>query len=97
MTPDEFIKSLKDKNPPKSIQSQLEALWHDGKGDWKKAHDLADGPSDKLSARVHAYLHRKEGDLWNADYWYKRSGESRPDLSLEEEWKVLVNRILDKS
>jgi hypothetical protein len=91
---EKFIKSLKDKNPPKGISSQLEALWYDGKGDWNKAHDLADGPSDKLSARVHAYLHRKEGDLWNADYWYKRSGEARPDLSLEEEWEVLVSRIL---
>ncbi|WP_194976665.1 hypothetical protein [Aquiflexum lacus] len=93
----QFIASLKDKNPPKGISSQLEALWHDGKGDWKKAHDLADGPSDQLSARVHAYLHRKEGDLWNADYWYKRSGESRPDLSLNEEWKNLVSRILDET
>jgi hypothetical protein len=94
---DQFIKSLKDKNPPIDIPSQLESLWYDGKGDWKKAHDLADGPSDKLSARVHAYLHRKEGDLWNADYWYKRSGEARPDLSLEEEWEALVSRILNES
>lgn len=97
MKPEQFVKSLKDKNPPKGISTQLEALWFDGKGDWKKAHDLADGPSDKISARVHAYLHRKEGDLWNADYWYKRSGESRPDLSLDEEWRILVKRILDES
>lgn len=96
MRPAQFIKSLTEDTPPKGISTQLESLWYDGKGDWKKAHDLADGPSDKLSARVHAYLHRKEGDLWNADYWYKRSGEPRPDLSLEEEWKVLVKRILDE-
>lgn len=93
---EQFIESLNDKNPTKGIPIQLEALWHDGKGDWKKAHDLVDGPSDKLSSRIHAYLHRKEGDLWNADYWYKRAGESRPDLSLKEEWKVLVSRILGK-
>lgn len=93
---EKFIESLKEKNPPKGISIQLEALWHDGKGDWKKAHDLADGPSDKLSSRVHAYLHRKEGDLWNAEYWYRKSGESMPDLSLEEEWTMLVNRILER-
>lgn len=90
-----FIESLKEKNPPKDIPIQLEALWHDGKGDWKKAHDLVDGPADKLSSRVHAYLHRKEGDLLNARYWYNKSGEPMPDESLEEEWNLLVNRILE--
>jgi hypothetical protein len=94
MTLSEFKASINEKKPPKGISSQLEALWHDGKGDWKSAHDLADGPSDKLSARVHAYLHRKEGDIWNADYWYRCADETRPDFSLEEEWEMLVNRIL---
>lgn len=94
MTLFEFKKSLGEPNPPEGLSSQLEALWYDGKGNWKRAHDLADGPSDKLSARVHAYLHRKEGDIWNADYWYRRSGETRPEISLEEEWEMLVDRIL---
>lgn len=90
----EFKSSLNEQNPPEGLSTQLEALWYDGKGDWKSAHNLADGPSDKLSARVHAYLHRKEGDIWNADYWYRRSGETRPEISLEEEWEMLVDRIL---
>lgn len=94
MTLLEFKKSLEESYPPEKYSSQLKALWHDGKGDWKKAHDLADGPTDLLSARVHAYLHRKEDDLWNADYWYRRSGEPRPDMSLEDEWEILVTRIL---
>lgn len=93
----EFKSSLTAPNPPEGISSQLEALWFDGKGDWKSAHDLADGPADKLSARIHAYLHRKEGDIWNADYWYRRAGEIRPDISLEAEWEMLVNRILKSS
>ncbi len=97
MTISEFKSSLLDLNPPEGLCSQLEALWYDGKGDWKSAHDLADGPSDKLSARVHAYLHRKEGDIWNADYWYRRAGEPRPDSSLEQEWEILVERILNFS
>ncbi|MCR9016657.1 hypothetical protein [Aquiflexum gelatinilyticum] len=94
MTLSEFKSSLNEPNPPEGLSTQLEALWYDGKGDWKSAHNLADGPSDKLSARVHAYLHRKEGDIWNADYWYRRSGETRPEISLEDEWEMLVERIL---
>ena len=94
MTLSEFKSSLNEPNPPEGLSTQLEALWYDGKGDWKSAHNLADGPSDKLSARVHAYLHRKEGDIWNADYWYRRSGETRPEISLKDEWEMLVERIL---
>ncbi|MFN3997625.1 hypothetical protein [Algoriphagus sp.] len=73
---------------------ELLALWYDGKGDWKLAHDHVDGLPGKSAARVHAYLHRKEGDLWNADYWYSKSGESRPNISLREEWEQLVKRFL---
>lgn len=96
MTYSEFISSLEHDLPPANIHHCLEALWHDAKNKWSMAHDLVDGPSDKLSARVHAFLHRKEGDLWNADFWYRRSGESRPDVSLEEEWEFLVKSILEK-
>ncbi|PSL07563.1 hypothetical protein [Cecembia rubra] len=92
---DSFLQSVKQQKKPANLSSQLEALWYDGIGNWKKAHDLADGPADQLSARVHAYLHRKEGDQWNADYWYRRSGETRPSCSLQEEWELLVRRILD--
>jgi hypothetical protein len=97
MTISEFKSSLLKDNPPEGLSTQLEALWYDGKGDWKSAHDRADGPADKLSARVHAYLHRKEGDIWNADYWYRRAGETRPDISLEQEWELLIKRILKNS
>ncbi|MDN3203248.1 hypothetical protein [Algoriphagus sediminis] len=72
---------------------ELKALWWDGHGEWQKAHDLVDGPSSQSAARVHAYLHRKEGDIWNADYWYRRAGEVRPDHSLDEEWEGLVARF----
>ena len=72
----------------------LMALWLDGHGDWESAHDQVDQLPGKSAARVHAYLHRKEGDQWNADYWYTRSGEKRPKLSLEEEWEELVKRFM---
>ncbi|TXE13328.1 hypothetical protein [Algoriphagus aquimarinus] len=72
----------------------LKALWYDGNGDWEKAHDQVDSMDGKDAARIHAYLHRKEGDQWNADYWYRRAGASRPELTLEEEWKMLLTQFL---
>jgi hypothetical protein len=55
---------------------------------------VVDQLGDKDSAWVHAYLHRKEGDVWNADYWYSKAGKVRPKVSLEEEWENLVNYFL---
>lgn len=72
----------------------LQALWYDAQGDWDKAHDLTQGIETPAAAWVHAYLHRKEGDIFNADYWYRRAGKSRPSGTLEEEWEELVNAFL---
>jgi hypothetical protein len=91
----EFKTSLNAESPDPGISIQLQSLWHDGKGNWEMAHQQVDQLNDQASARIHAYLHRKEGDLWNADYWYRRAGESRPDYSLDEEWEVLVMRYLN--
>ncbi|MDM1294556.1 hypothetical protein HX021_09655 [Sphingobacterium sp. N143] len=65
------------------------SLWHDSKGDWQKAHDLIDHLDTSEAAHVHAYLHRKEGDLWNAQYWYNRANQPLPNLSLDAEWAEL--------
>ncbi len=51
--------------------------------------------SSRSAAHVHAYLHRKEGDLPNADYWYRRAGVERPDVTLEQEWRELVVELVD--
>lgn len=91
---DQFKKSIELRIMPEKLSLPLQSLWFDGIGDWEKAHDIADGPSERIFARVHAYLHRKEGDLWNADYWYRKSGEMRPDMELKEEWEMLVKRLL---
>jgi hypothetical protein len=85
-----FKKTIQTNQIPAGLSLAMQALWYDGKGDWKKAHDLIDHLNDRQAAHVHAYLHRKEGDIWNADYWYSRAGQKRPGLSLEEEWEQLV-------
>jgi len=66
------FKTLKD---PASLDLALQALWHDAQGDWTRAHDLAQEASSRSGDWVHAYLHRKEGDIGNAGYWYSRAGQ----------------------
>ncbi|TBH76335.1 hypothetical protein [Aquirufa nivalisilvae] len=85
-----FKETLKLSSPPSNFNLILQSLWYDAKGDWDKAHAQVDQLNDRESAWVHAYLHRKEGDLWNADYWYTRAKQSRPSISLEQEWENLV-------
>lgn len=90
----QFITSLNDSEPDPGLSVQLKSLWYDGKGDWDLAHGQVDHLSDLESAWVHAYLHRKEGDTGNADYWYRKAGRRRPEVSLHEEWKELVDHFL---
>lgn len=90
----EFKQSLQQEHPPKLLSVFLESLWYDGKGNWKKAHDLVDDLPGTAAARVHAYLHRVEGDESNAAYWYRRAGAQRPAYSQEQEWEVLVQQFL---
>jgi len=93
MTFQEFKLSISEDKAP-AMSDYLTALWHDHKGEWSKAHDLIDPMFGKEAARIHAYLHRKEGDNWNADYWYRKADTIRPQSSLEEEWEELVNHYL---
>jgi hypothetical protein len=91
---EEFRITLRDATVPPGLTPQLEALWWDGRGDWNKAHEIAQEIADRSGSRIHAYLHRKEGDRGNAQYWYDRSGESLYEGSLESEWEDLVRRFL---
>ena len=91
----EFRDTLKADEPPRRLGALLSALWHDGRGNWARAHEIVQGEKGKTAARVHAYLHRKEGDLANADYWYNRAGAERPGGRLEAEWEELVRQFLE--
>ena len=94
MNIDEFIKSIDGTRPPPDLSSTLNSLWWDKKGDWDAAHSIAQEIPTVQGSAVHAYLHREEGVLWNADYWYSRAGRIRPDIPLEEEWRRLVEEVL---
>ena len=91
----QFKASLRENACPVGLNIYLQALWFDGKGDWQKAHDLVNDLDSTEGARVHAYLHRKEGDIGNADYWYRRAGATRPVIPLDDEWLKLVEYFLD--
>ncbi|MEP6792993.1 MAG: hypothetical protein ABJB16_01610 [Saprospiraceae bacterium] len=90
----EFQNSINDDHPPPGINQLLLALWYDAKEDWEKSHNIAQDIDTNEGALIHAYLHRKEGDLWNAEYWYRRAGIKRPGVTLEEEWQSLVSAYL---
>lgn len=94
MTYDEFLRSAQDLQPP-ALSLPLLALWWDNKGDWMCAHQtVQQNETDVICAWVHAYLHRKEGDQWNADYWYRRARKPPSNASLEEEWRMIAQALL---
>lgn len=86
----EFLEHLKAHAPDPGLSPTLKVLWYDGKGDWDAAHDIAQDLPGRNGSHLHAYLHRKEGDRWNAGYWYERAGRPFPKCSLEEEYLQLV-------
>ncbi|PWT75369.1 MAG: hypothetical protein C5B59_09090 [Bacteroidetes bacterium] len=90
----DFKESLKAEKPPAGISNYLEALWHDAKGNWNKSHNIVQDLHSSEAAWIHAYLHRKEGDISNADYWYSIARKKRPSATLEEEWKSLANNFV---
>ncbi len=89
-----FKQSLTKPEPPRGLSLALQALWWDAKSDWNKAHECAQEGEDQDGTRVHAYLHRKEGDESNAGYWYRRSNASPFAGTLAEEWDSLVQSLL---
>ena len=93
MTVEEFAASASANQPP-AVGTLLRALWHDARGEWDAAHQIAQDVDDKSGAWVHAYLHRREGDLGNAAYWYRRAGQPVATDSLAAEWNRIVGALL---
>ncbi|GAB4023205.1 hypothetical protein [Spirosoma koreense] len=95
MTLDQFTATLMEPQPPTGLHPVAQALWYDANGNWEQAHNIAQSrEGTQAYDRLHAYLHRKEGDRFNANYWYRRAGASFFNGSLEEEWQALVQQYL---
>jgi hypothetical protein len=89
-----FQQSIKENRLPANLSVYLQAMWYDALGDWDTAHHLINDLDDNTACWVHAYLHRKEGDLGNANYWYRRADKKMPSVSLQEEWEMIVQALL---
>jgi hypothetical protein len=93
----EFKASLSGAAPAPQSAASLAALWWAAKGDWDQAHRIAQDESSAEAAWVHAYLHRAEGDLGNAGYWYRRAAKPVADGPLESEWERIASALLGSS
>lgn len=100
MTLEELQQSIaRDAAPPAGAGNVVQALWHDARGDWDCAHVAVQDEHSRDGAWVHAYLHRKEGDLGNAGYWYARAGRPMPapSVTLETEWAEIARALVERS
>ena|ERR1700730_6042789 len=95
MSPFAFNRSLSDKKPPAGLSPALTALWWAGKDDWDRAHKIVMNDEGADCAWIHAYLHRVEGDLDNARYWYRRARRAKASGDLKTEWTVIVAALLE--
>jgi hypothetical protein len=91
---DDFRQSLTATKPPAGVKFALAGLWWDAKGDWARAHESAQQNEGPEGSRVHAYLHRKEGDLGNAAYWYSQAAKPVCREPLDAEWLGIATQLL---
>jgi hypothetical protein len=96
MSPANFKSSISNENPPKGLSPALTALWWAGKDDWDKAHRIVMSGEGADCAWVHAYLHRVEGDLGNAGYWYRQANRRVATGGLAAEWSAIAAALLSE-
>jgi hypothetical protein len=92
-----FRNSINNDQPIEGMSPLLQALWHDAKGNWDRAHELAQSDNGPDGCWVHAYLHRVEGDISNAGYWYRRADKPACNSSLKDEWAEIASALADPS
>lgn len=92
----EFQETLSATMPMKDWPEALCAMWYDAKGDWDKAHEIGQDIHSAIGGWIHGYLHIKEGDEFNARYWYNKAKRKYPDHSLEVEQKTIVDYVLSE-
>jgi hypothetical protein len=94
MTLEHIRQALAAGAAPEVLSPALRSMWEDARGNWNEAHSIAQAIDDPTGSWIHAYLHRKEGDLGNASYWYRRAGRRVPHDALEAEWERIVSALL---
>ena len=97
MNIDTFKASTDAETLPDGLSVPLEAMWHQGKGNWAEAHRLAQSENSPNGSWVHAHLHRVEGDLGNAAYWYRLADRPVCTSSLDDEWEEIVTALVQEN
>lgn len=95
-TAEKLAESTQQPTPPAGLAPLVEALWWEAKGDWTRAHEIAQDIHNRDAAWVHAYLHRREGDQGNAGYWYRNAHRPVSTLPFEDEWREIASALLAK-
>lgn len=83
--------------PPEGVGPALRALWHLARNEWDAAHEAAQSDGSRDGAWVHAHLHRVEGDLANAGYWYRRADRPPSEAPLDDEWEEIASALLGRA
>jgi hypothetical protein len=96
MTVSEFESTLSQSEPSQSLTPALAGLWRAAKDDWDTAHHVVMDEGGKDCAWVYAYLHRVEGDMGNADYWYRKAAKKAANGALQAEWAAIAAALLAK-
>ena len=96
MTLEAFERSVSGSKPAAALPPSLQALWWAAKDDWERAHQIVMAHENRDCAWVHAYLHRREGDLPNARWWYKEARRPVAAGSLDDEWSAIVRALLSE-
>ena len=94
MSSEQFRASLVGETPDPNLSGTLAALWWAGKGEWDRAHALVQEEPGADAAWVHALLHRAEGDVENAAYWYRQARRPAADASFNEEWAAIADALI---
>jgi hypothetical protein len=89
--------SLSDTEPPPGLPPLVTAMWYERRGEWDRAHEIAQDLPGADAAWVHAYLHRREGDVANAGYWYRQAARPVPRGPLDDEWRAIVDALIRSS
>jgi hypothetical protein len=97
VTPKEFKVSTSRSDPPEALSRALQSLWWMEKGDWNRAHGLIDDAEGVDECWVHAHLHRVEGDLANASYWYRQARKPESTSALETERAEIIAALLGRN
>jgi len=91
----DFKSTFENTAPPIDWPEGLRSLWFAANDNWEASHDIAQDMHSELGSWIHGYLHRQEGDDFNAGYWYRRAGKTFPKISLEEELRGITEFVLE--